>query len=941
MTEKNQIRAHFLANTHLDREWTMDFQATRRLTVDFIDNLLEIMRQVPDYHFLLDGQTVPLEDYTEIRPENRAALSALIKEGRIDIGPWYTALDMNCLSGEAITRNILVGHQVGSAFGPVMKVGYTPFGWGQVSQLPQIYRQFDIHFCIFYRGITSEQAPKAEFVWQGVDDSTLLCSRFSEGGRGAFYFKVWRPAFYAGRQARQRRELDWLDENRPFRLADSYNRYEHGAVLQPERTLDMEVARVQFREIFEAHKEDCLSGELPFAHGMDTTMSDLAEDKMVGACQAWLESGESFFHSSLPAYAAAVQEGTASLDLTRLTGEMKHFEVYPGNSLGVANDIISCRTRQKQFIAQMDSLLTRIVEPFAAVAWLLGRPWPSAFLESAWKEFLKCQAHDTLGGCSPDKIERDATHRLWQVRSIGNMLLRDSLGAIQEQVDTSCAAADEIVLTVFNPSPFQRSETVSAWLAMPRELKSGKGKFVIYDQDRKALPCMAAPSGHYGAIYRDRTDLALFSAADEYEVSFPAREIPPLGYRTFIVGRGGEQVSPEKEVNLSPKSKVLENSLLYASINDNGTIDLTDKQTGRIHRGLLCFEDTGEVGHAWTHLAPVNDRPILSRDNQARIVCEVNTPVLARYRIEVSIKIPADCRRPHNPVAEYDKTGRSGRLRRLKIVSRVTLSSESTSLEVKTTFNNQCRNHRLRVLFPTGIKAASSRADTPYDVVERPVRRDKDNPWSYFPNLTFNFLRFVDVADGKHGFAFAGEGLREYEAMPDKGGVTLAVTMLRGCEIRMCTTSYTDLEQRPDDSLSQGIGEHEFSFFLHPHSGDWRCDSVQREADRLNCPLLPAQTGGGQPGNLPPASSFLELEGEDLVLSAVKKAEEDNRLIVRVFNTSEESCSGSLLCRQPVESAASVGMDEAGEGALPVDNNRVRFEAAPKKIVTLALKCRI
>ena len=75
---KEKTNLHFIPNTHLDREWTMDFQHSRKLTVNFLDNLLDIMDQVPGYKFLLDAQVVPLEDYLEIRPQNRDRLTAVI-----------------------------------------------------------------------------------------------------------------------------------------------------------------------------------------------------------------------------------------------------------------------------------------------------------------------------------------------------------------------------------------------------------------------------------------------------------------------------------------------------------------------------------------------------------------------------------------------------------------------------------------------------------------------------------------------------------------------------------------------------------------------------------------------------------------------------------------------------------------------------------------------
>jgi alpha-mannosidase len=104
LKENNRINGHFIPNTHLDREWTMDFQHTRRMTVDFINDLLVMMDKIPGYTFLLDAQAVPLEDYLEVMPENRGKIRQLIQAGRINAGPWYSALDMNCLSGESIVQ---------------------------------------------------------------------------------------------------------------------------------------------------------------------------------------------------------------------------------------------------------------------------------------------------------------------------------------------------------------------------------------------------------------------------------------------------------------------------------------------------------------------------------------------------------------------------------------------------------------------------------------------------------------------------------------------------------------------------------------------------------------------------------------------------------------------------------------------------------------------
>lgn len=128
--------AHVISNTHWDREWRYPFQTYRLDLVRLMDKLLDVLEKREDYvSFLLDSQTVILEDYLEIRPEKRDAIRRQAEAGRIKIGPWYTLPDEWGCPGEAIVRNLVLGHRTAREYGPVMKVGYTPFSNGQISQI--------------------------------------------------------------------------------------------------------------------------------------------------------------------------------------------------------------------------------------------------------------------------------------------------------------------------------------------------------------------------------------------------------------------------------------------------------------------------------------------------------------------------------------------------------------------------------------------------------------------------------------------------------------------------------------------------------------------------------------------------------------------------------------------------------------------------------------
>ncbi|MEX2394935.1 MAG: alpha-mannosidase, partial [Actinomycetota bacterium] len=116
--------------THWDREWYRTFQAFRARLVDTVDQVLDMMVADPEYTFLLDGQTIVLEDYVAVRPHRRAELESHIRAGRIEIGPWYVQPDSLIPGGETHVRNLAEGRRVGEGFGPVTRVAYTPDSFG-------------------------------------------------------------------------------------------------------------------------------------------------------------------------------------------------------------------------------------------------------------------------------------------------------------------------------------------------------------------------------------------------------------------------------------------------------------------------------------------------------------------------------------------------------------------------------------------------------------------------------------------------------------------------------------------------------------------------------------------------------------------------------------------------------------------------------------------
>ena len=116
------LNIHVISHTHWDREWYLTHEQFRFRLVALVDRLLDLLDADPDYkHFHLDGQTIVLEDYLEVRPDQRERLRRRIGSGRLLVGPWYVMPDMFLVSGEALVRNLALGHRIAESFGGVMR----------------------------------------------------------------------------------------------------------------------------------------------------------------------------------------------------------------------------------------------------------------------------------------------------------------------------------------------------------------------------------------------------------------------------------------------------------------------------------------------------------------------------------------------------------------------------------------------------------------------------------------------------------------------------------------------------------------------------------------------------------------------------------------------------------------------------------------------------
>jgi len=922
-----------VSHTHWDREWYQPFQEYRIRLVQLTDRLLDLLARDPDYrYFTFDGQTIVLEDYLEVRPEQEEALRRYVQEGRLLIGPWYILPDEFLVGPEATIRNLMLGDKVARRFGAKMPTGYVPDPFGHISQLPQILRGFDLDVAVFWRGVG--QAPN-EFLWAAPDGSEVLVIHLRDGYGNAAHMPDDEGEFLA----RLQRIVASLAPHATTPHLLAMNGTDH---LEP-------------------------MPELP---------------RLIAAADPRLPDLE-VHHGTLPQFADAVRAAGPSLE--RRQGEMHSPE-----RAHLLPAVFSARIWIKQRNACCETLLTKWAEPFSALAVLHGLTTPTQDLPAltwqAWRYLIQNHPHDSICGCSVDAVHKEMDVRFDWVEQIGEEVTRQSLAAIAGAVDT--ASLDGTPAVVFNPLAGPRTDVATVQISVPAGTQAVQvadeagtllpGEIVarnlarpeVMDLDRSVLlsalavakdgslwgegvqaiettvagdralidVTLAPGSPDPRAVEQATRDIQALLDDERIErfqvrlhrqvrldVRFIARDVPGHGYRTFTL-----RPAPPMEGPTAPAEGYrIENEFFSVEADaSTGALTVSDKVTGATFPGLHRFVDGGDRGDEYTYCPPEGDRLVTTPAAPPTVRLVERGPVRWTLEIAQMYRVPAGL--------GADRSQRSDDQVDLPITSHVSLSPGVRWVDVVTAVENQARDHRLRVHFPTPIQADVSHAEGHFDVLSRLlVLPQATEDWPEQPVGTHHQRTFVDVNDGQVGLLVANRGLPEYEVIPGDDGVTVALTLLR-CVGWLSRDDMHCRQGHAGPGLptpgAQCLGRHTFEYALIPHRGGWQTAWAQAHA--FNAPLR-AVAPSRSDGPLPASLSFLQADPADFVITAVKQAEGGGGLIVRGYNVADEAREVALRLDRPFRRATRVNLNEVPQEELAADGDAVRFTARPRQIVTV------
>lgn len=407
-----EIKIHIISHTHWDREWFLDNKYTSEWLIPFFNSLFSILKKETEYTFVLDGQSLIVEDFfKELRRQKRDSskyrklIQKYCKQRRVLIGPYYMQPDSQLVSGESLVRNLLIGHQIAERLGSIMKAGWLLDNFGQVSQTVQIHDQFNLKGLFVWRGVEMEPTGiRSEFLWESPDKTKLLA---------IYLLSSYRNAMRLGRYKEIMNERILNEVQKIFPFATTSN--------------------------------------VLLMNGYD---QEMVPDEFISDLKRQSFPNMQVTQSTPEKYLETIKKENPELKV--LKGAL-----YSGRYISVFPGTLSTRVYLKFLNDQCQQELERYAEPLSVLSWLAGWKYNRKELMDCWKKLLKNHPHDNICGVSIDDVhtgmEKSFHHILSKSRHISN----NKLNELAMSVDTSAKPKDSTTYLLFNPTQEIRNKVLS------------------------------------------------------------------------------------------------------------------------------------------------------------------------------------------------------------------------------------------------------------------------------------------------------------------------------------------------------------------------------------------------------------------------------------------------------------------------------------------------
>jgi len=513
-------------------------------------------------------------------------------------------------------------------------------------------------------------------------------------------------------------------------------------------------------------------------------------------------------------------------------------------------------------------------EKWASLAWLDGKKYPAAEITEDWKKVLFNQFHDLAAGSGIGVIYKDAQKDYDVVRWSTNEISRKALATVADDVNTG---GEGIPVLIYNPLGWERSGDARVEVHFP---EAGTNGIFVVDSSGSGKP-----------------ELPLASSLDEKtgiaSVTVHVSAVPALGYKVIrLVPLKRGAVLGSSAADTGGSIQITENRLRVVVDKQTGCITSLEQggfetlAKGTCGNELQTFKDTPKDYDAW-NIDPGTLDQTLAGLNKADSVELVNA------------KTP-------RPAIRITRSWQNS-----KFVQTISLKGDLVDIENDIDWHE--KHVLLKAAFPLAASSGFATYEIPYGTIDRPTTRD--NSWEK-AQFEVPAMRWADLGDGKHGLSVLNQTKYGYDA----AGNTLRLTLLRSATW-------------PDPEADQG--HQHFHYALYPHAGTWKDALTVRHGWEYDYPLTAVVTTA-HAGTLPAEHSFASVSPDNVVLTAVKKAEDANGLIFRVYEWAGKSATAEFHVPAGATSATVTNLMEAPEGdPLTIAGEVVKVPIHPYEILTI------
>jgi len=571
-------------------------------------------------------------------------------------------------------------------------------------------------------------------------------------------------------------------------------------------------------------------------------------------------------------------------------------ELYSPDLQNTFPDVVSSRIDLKLAIKDCESSLLT-AEKIVTIAWIYGKQYPTYMMAEMWKKMLFLANHDVLPSCGIDEIYEEAWEYITDIKKTAHVLVNDSAHHLLKDENRG----DGII--VFNPNNWE----VTDWVETEVELEPGWGRDLGIALNGEELPSEVVEVEQMEKESMCRAKLGFVAT------------VPPMGYRVYQLVRRDKEFITNMDVK---RNEVITKYFKLSIDEKTGILHVFDKDDRKIVEGNELVIDQ-EIGDLYFHRSQF-DELIHSESGEG---------------IHFSTFKPDECRIERGPVRTvitfkdsfyclqwpYYLTKKFGsilqRHKTIDIWKKIIVYNDMPRIDFITTIDSGQSHIRIRLKFDTGMVIPSYTRQTQFGVINLPL------PTTLEETIKSPSVNWVNCQEGRHGLAFLTRGVPISEI---KAGA-IYCTLLRSVSVLSTDGSSGPLIPTP---YAMELGEHTYIYSIYPHSGDWKKAAIHRRGHEFTYHIFALQVNTAAFSR--EFQSFT-LEPDNLIISALKKAEGENAVILRFFEIKGEGCQALLQMPSQIKAAKCVSLLEEEESELEIKDGKLEMAVKPFEIVTLKL----